>query len=182
MNLLGALALSVAALTAPSPAPTPSGAYDDPAMHFSAPAAYRRAPFAAPVIDQDTEKLTVVAGYTRDAGTASQRVIVLAMRSFKGRNSADWESAVENDLRQQIPDLFVSRKSEAHLSNGMPAYFMKLSYGEGFSSMQQYGYAVFDGRRGIWISVSGHLGAIDENEAKAALADLSVVLYPAYRR
>lgn len=181
MNLIGALALCVAALTTPSPAPTPSGAYNDASMHFVAPAVYQRAPFQAPVVDQDTEKLVVVAGYTRDRGQQNQRTIVVAMRAFSGRSTADWESALENDLRAQIDGLFISRKTFVRLSNGMPAYFIKLAYGEGFSSMQQYGYAVFDGRRGIWISESGRLGEISEDESKEALKDLAVVVYPRYR-
>lgn len=181
MNLLGALALSVAALTTPSPAATPDGSYDDASIHFVAPAAYQRAPFKAPVIDADTEKLTVVAGYTRDRGHENQRTIVLAMRAFSGRTTADWESALENDLRAQIDGLFISKKTFVRLRNGMPAYFIKLAYGEGFSSMQQFGYAVYDGRRGIWISESGRLGEISEDESKDALQGLAVVLYPRYR-
>ena len=181
MNLFGALALSLAALTTPSPAPTPAGTFDDAAMHFVPPAGYRRAPFAVPDLDS-VDKLTVVAGYVRNAGKEDSRTIVIAMRPFAGRSTTEWESALENDLRAQIDGLFVSRKTAVRLSNGMPAYFIKLAYGSGFSSMQQFGYAVFDGRRGIWISESGRLSEISEDEAKDALKDLAIVVYPAYRR
>lgn len=167
------------AADAPAVAPTPfPEAFDDAGMHFTAPAPYRRIPLSPPVIDAETDKLTPVGGYIRNQGQQDERTIVIAMRAFSATSLEAWETTLENDLRTAIPDLFVSHKTKVNLKNGMPAFFLKLAHGEGFTSMQQYGYAVFDGQRGIWVSVSGRLGVIGEEDAKDTLKDLSVVLYP----
>ncbi|GAC1500230.1 MAG: hypothetical protein NVS1B14_04050 [Vulcanimicrobiaceae bacterium] len=182
-TMLGCFVLAAApALAAPSvaasptPAPRPAFAYDDPAMHFAAPSAYFRAQMP-PVNIEGVSHLTPVAAYVRNYGKEDQRTIVVSMRPFIGPPS-EWETMAENELRTLINGVFVRSKQETQLSNRMPAYWMKVIYGEGFGSMQQYLYAVTDGRRGITVSVSGRLGEITESEAKDALKDLSVVLYP----
>ncbi len=164
------------AAASPAPAPRPAFAYDDPAMHFAAPSTYYRAQMP-PVKVEEVSHLSPVAAYVRNYGKEDQRTIVVSMRPFVGSPS-EWETMAENELRTLIDGVFVRSKQETQLSNRMPAYWMKLAYGEGFGSMQQYLYALTDGRRGIIVSVSGRLGEITEGEAKDALKDLSVVLYP----
>ena len=173
--LSGALA-APAAYPASQATPDPSASlvYDDAAMHFVAPNGFVRMQGAAP---QLSDKLTPVAVFVKNPNSENRLVVIIAMEEFGG-SLGGWESNLENEIRTQIDGAFIKAQRGERLPNGMPGYWMKVSFGEGFSSSRQFGYATFDGRRGIYIYVAGRLGEVDDTIAKDVLKDLSVVVYP----
>ena len=179
------LALSFNGAPAPAqtqdetPAPT-TPIYDDAAVHFEPAKDWIRVPYASAAGDDSGGKLQPVAFYIHNPGKENQQKMILEMEPFRSP-VAEWESSLENEFRAQFEGALI-RKSETKLANGMPAYWINLTFGSGFSTQKLYGYAVADGRRGIFMGVIGRLGLIDENEIKVALGGLKVVLYPRWRR
>jgi len=159
----------------PALADTPA-AYNDRALHFVPPADYQ-ALDVPPVDLQEQNHLATVAAYVHNPGREDQLSIQIMLELFDG-SLKDFEATVENELRAQVDGIFVARKIETRLSNGMPAWWLKAAFGEGFGSMQQYLYAAVDGRRGVTVSVTGRLGVITEDKARDALKDLALVVYP----
>ncbi|MFN2527503.1 MAG: hypothetical protein ABR584_02160 [Candidatus Baltobacteraceae bacterium] len=157
----------------PAPAATPS-VFDDPSIHFVVPAGFSRIPAPMPEIG---DHLTPVAGYTKNFSQNDLELITVSLMSYQGGGADGWESLAEQELRNQINGALI-KSTKAPLKNGMPAYWLKVQYGEGFDAMEQFGYAIFDGRRGIYVAIGGHVSSIDENRAKEALNDLAVVVYP----
>jgi len=147
--------------------------YDDASMHLSVPAGYTR---LTPNPSEESDKLTPVVGFLRNPGKDDQIMVTVEMQPVRG-SPEDWASQAEQQIRGRMDNPFV-KKEALRLSNGMPAYFMKIAFGEGFSSMQQYAYAIYDGRRGILVGATAKLGVLDNDKAKALLKDLSVVIYP----
>jgi len=143
-------------------------------MHFVVPAGFSRIPAPMPEIG---DHLTPVAGYIKNPGQNDVQLITVSMMNYQGGGTEGWESTAEQELRGQIDGALI-KKTNAPLHNGMPAYWLKVQYGDGFNSMEQFGYAVFDGRRGIYVAIGGHVSTIDENIAKEALKNLAIVLYP----
>lgn len=179
---LVALAVLILCLPAPSrsapaygpvPAATPLS-YDDPSIHFAPPAGFVKINAPVPEI---SEHLTPMVGYLKNGGQSDALLLTISMMDYQGGGADGWESVAEQELRGQIDGALV-QKTSVRLHNGMPAYFLKIQYGDGFDSMLQFGYAVFDGRRGIYVALGGHVGNLDENSAKEALKNLAVVLYP----
>lgn len=175
IRFLTAALLTVLAVMQPARADAPA-AYNDSALHFSPPVTFQEVPLP-PVDLAEQAHLATVAAYVRNRGREDQLSILIMMELFRG-SLKDFEATVENELRSQIDGIFLSRKVETRLPNGMPAWWLKFAYGSGFESMQQYVYAAVDGRRGVTISITGHLGVMSENDAKDALKDLALVLYP----
>ncbi|GAC1388654.1 MAG: hypothetical protein NVSMB31_03020 [Vulcanimicrobiaceae bacterium] len=171
-SLLGVQPVLAQSVTAPGPA-SGSLVYDDASMHFSAPAGYIR---LTPNPSEATDKLAPIVGFLHNPGKDDQIMITLEVQQYQG-TPQDWASAAEQQLRGRMDNPFI-KKDALRLSNGMPAYFMKVAFGEGFGSMQQYAYAIFDGRRGILVGATAKLGVLDNDKAKELLKDLSVVLYP----
>ena len=173
--LMGAVLFGCGGLLNAMPVRADAAPYGDRALRFVPPDGFDAV--SVPAVDLSEEShLATVAAYAHNRGKEDQLTILIMMKLFDGP-LADFEETTENDLRAQIDGLFVSKKELTRLPNGMPGYWMKLAYGEGFDSMQQYLYATIDGRRGIVVSITGHLGVIDENKAKDALKNLAVVVY-----
>ena len=89
-----------------------------------------------------------------------------------------WLVTFKNEIREQIDNVFVKETTLGTLKNGMPAYWVSLSYGSGFTSRKREGWVWSDGQRGIFLSVDFPLDAMTEKEAKAALADVRATMYP----
>ena len=164
----------------PTPAPTPTmdaHAYDDPAMHFEAPADYYLAG-KQHVDSTKLEKATVVAIWVKFPGAGNQRTLTITLEPYEGRNVTGYEVYTENSLREQIDGVFVGGKQPMTLSNGMPAIFMSITSGSGFNSQKIYQVIWFDGLRGVSIAIHGRLGELTEDEAKAAFKTASATIYP----
>ncbi|HZZ00887.1 MAG TPA: hypothetical protein VFE36_15085, partial [Candidatus Baltobacteraceae bacterium] len=56
--------------------------------------------------------------------------------------------------------------------------FVEVTTGEGFDSRKQYAVVWADGLRGVVLSVSGRVGDVSADEAKAMLKNATAVRYP----
>lgn len=170
---------SIARADTPAATPPPANSsYNDPAMHFAPQVGWYRV--GVPGYDPtDLSDPTTVAGYIKDPGKEYQQSLTIQLQDYDG-SLAGFETFNENQIRGKV-DVFVDKKDLTTLANGMPCYFVKMSFGNGFDAKQVYQYVVFDGKRGITVSVTGRLGELSEDQAKADLKDLAVVLYPAGR-
>lgn len=170
--------------SAPIPSPTPSPVpiemqYDDPAMHYDAPAGWVRIPVSR--LPSNQTGFQPLAIFTRDQGRYEQKTIIIAAEPYEGTLDG-FESSTENELRSGSEVTFVDKKTRLVMKNGMPAYWMKISRGDQAGKLYQtYQYAIFDGKRGIVASVSARLGDVREEQAREWLSSLRVVLYPRNR-
>lgn len=166
--------------TSPAPAAKPYvPEFNDPAMHFAPPGDY----FTAPVAPHDPrvfETPATVAVFVKNPGKEDVRVISVAMENYEGSLDG-FEVSSENIAREQQDGVFITHKERTSLANGMPAYWVELSFGSGFQSQKRYQYEWVDGVRGVTVSISGRLGEVDQKSARAALKDLSATLYPIRR-
>lgn len=158
----------------PSP-PAASPAYDDPAVHFAAPPGWERIPFAAGSTEASPQP---VAFFVKDRDEANRRTIVIEIGPYAGTldGLADLR---ESELRAKYEGSFIDRKARVLLVNGMPAGWIRVSFGSQAGHMyERYESIVFDGRRRIVAAYTARRGEADEKEARTALGGLSVVLYP----
>jgi hypothetical protein len=182
--LISLFALAPVAMRAQSAGPTPSDphVYEDLGMKFRAPENMLLMGRRVLPVKALTNQMQTVALWRTRPGKGRDWVIQLSMESYPGRPNVDsWDTSYENELREQIEGVFVRGKEHTRLSNGMPALFMDVSYGEGFTSRKQFLYIWSDGARGIALSITGALGDISADDAKKALAEASAVLYPLER-
>jgi hypothetical protein len=146
--------------------------YDDPAVHYNAPDGWTRIDIPAGSEDAPT------ALFRKEFTHYDVRAISLKIDKWAGSLDG-FESSTESDMRSQNQDMFVDKKTKVTLSNGMPAWQVKYTYGSSAGSIVRgMEYMAFDGRRGIILSYAGRSGAFDDKEALAALSTLTVVLYP----
>ena len=162
----------------PSPSPLPEAAqYNDPGMHFEVQPEWTRVPFNG----KAPGGFQPLAIFTREAGKAEQKTLIIAAEPYEGTLDG-FESSTENELRSGSEGTIVDKKIRLIMPNGMPAYWMKVSRGTQAGKLYQtFQYAIFDGMRGIIASVSGRLGDIREEQAREWLSGLRVVLYPRNR-
>ena len=163
---------------APAPAASPAvGHFSDPAMEFTAPAGYRQLNLP-PHDPADFEQPTVVAAFVKNPGSDSQRLITISMQNWDGFSLDGFEGTYENETRAQVDSFFVSKKEQTKLANGMPAYWLVLSVGSGFTSQKWFQIEWVDGVRAVTISLKSKLGEVDEKEARDALSQATGVAYP----
>ena len=164
-----------------TPQPTPSDwmVYEDPAMHFSAPAGW--APIGQRQIDPQklTDDPVVVAAWVypnRD----HPRKLSISQEFFEGDYKA-FEAQLESQLRDQFTDPFFKNKQDIKLRNGMPAEFMEMSTGSGFNVSKVYILLWSDGVRGISILLSSQLSDLSADAAERLMSDATAVRYPTGR-
>ncbi|MEO9171143.1 MAG: hypothetical protein ABI282_10070 [Candidatus Baltobacteraceae bacterium] len=160
----------------PSAPPQNPHEYSDPGMHFTAPdnwvlAGARRLP-----LKDLTDNLQIVAGWVLKSRDVPQS-ITLSEQIFEG-DITGYETRFESDLRGTIDGALVKSSQRTSLTNGMPAYFVDISYGSGFTSRKEYAYIWADGARGVALAITGRVGEIDSTMAKKALSNVSAVRYP----
>lgn len=81
-------------------------------------------------------------------------------------------------MKTKSDSTFITSK-KVTLSNGMPAYWLKVSQGSDVGQYtRRFEYVIIDLKRGITVSYIGRQGDFEEKDAQAALAGLSVVAYP----
>ncbi|MBV8372385.1 MAG: hypothetical protein JOY69_03925 [Candidatus Eremiobacteraeota bacterium] len=181
MLLLLALA-SPAALRAQIPPPaTPSPdphLYSDPGMNYMAPAEAvlvgRRYPKPADL----GSDLETVAVWALHPGKEDMRTIQISMESFTGAPD-QWEGQFESQMHSAGGDgLLIRNRTPMSLLNGMPATFVELTSGSGFTSAKQFAVVWADGQRGIVLAESSRLGDANADEAKNVLRNATAVRYP----
>ncbi|MFN2450281.1 MAG: hypothetical protein ABR508_10935 [Candidatus Baltobacteraceae bacterium] len=179
---LGLLTLALLAMLAPLctgvRAADDANTYNDPAMSFTPPAGFRRVPI--PPHDPRTfEQKSVVAVYVKNPGTQDATAITLTMDNFEG-TAAAFAMTSDNDTRSSADGAFIKR-SDAKLSNGMPAVWEEVTVGSGFAQVSSFRYLWADGVRGVTLAETSRYGNVDDRHARADLANVSAVAYPRYR-
>ena len=153
--------------------------FDDPGMHFRPPDGWIRVIINRSP-DADPHGPEIVAAYVNNANKMDPRQIVITVEPWDGDLNA-FEASHESDLRNQGKEqsTFVDKKELTKLSNGMPAFFMRVNQGNSAGQfLRSFQYIVIDKQRGIVASYQGRAGQFDEKDAKTALASLYVVVYP----
>jgi hypothetical protein len=154
--------------------PAPSTlSYDDPAVHYTAPEGWTRIE-----IPEGAGEGAPTAAFTKEFSRYDTRVISLKIDRYDGSLNG-LEATHESDLRSQFEDVFIDKKTQIVLSNGMPAWQLKYTAGSSSGqSVRTMEDVVYDGKRSIELSYSGRAGSYDDKDAVAALSTLTVVVYP----
>jgi hypothetical protein len=174
------LALAVPALAAAQDAaPTPDPhEYDDPAMHYTAPAAaHLVGQMQHPTLQTLSQDPTPVATWVLGTTQYNAKAITITMELYSGSLDG-FDSSYENALRADDPATLVKNKQHVLLQNGMPALFVEVTQGAGFQTRKIFAYLWIDSQRAVVLSVVSTLGGIDEDTAKALLAGATAVQYP----
>ena len=150
--------------------------YDDPGMHFSAPAGWTRVDVSGAQGGQNAP----VAAFVYHAGRSDAHSITITI--VDNDQSLDaFERGHETDLRKASDGTFIQNREAMKLSNGMPVFFVKSSTSSDSGQfVARYEYVVIDGQRGITVSYAGNSSDTDEKSALAALSSLYVVAYPGH--
>ncbi len=178
--LAAALPLSAAAQQVTLPKPTPDlQTYDDPAMHFRAPANYvpigqRKLPLNALTTDAQ-----IVAAWAVPDPTRPKRILI-EQESYE-QNLNGFDDVFEQQMRTQFSGVTFRDKQHTTLKNGMPALYMTAVWGTGFYATKAYMYIWVDGQRGVALISMAQVGEISDQTARAQLADCTAVAYPAGR-
>jgi len=178
VTALAALALAAFPMRGAADAAADPMTYEDPAMRFTAPAGYERAPIALPSAFNPGEPggPTNVATFIKNrASKTDYRIITVVLEPFDGTLDG-FEATSENNLRGSVDSVFFSKKERSGLKNGMPAYWLSISIGSGFDTLHRYAYEWIDTVRGVTLSITAR--DISEKEAKEALAEASATAYP----
>jgi hypothetical protein len=150
--------------------------YDDPGVHYNAPAGWTRVD-----IPPGAGEEAPVAIFRKEFGKYDTRVITLKIQNYED-NLARLLSGHESDLRQNSDGVFVEKKEKITLSNGMPAYLFKYTMTrDSGGTVRVYEYLVVDGKRSIDLMFSGRGGSFEDKDAFDAMNTLTVVLYPSGR-
>jgi hypothetical protein len=181
MSILPAGALR-AQVPAPSATPEPDPhVYEDLGMRVRVPSpavlvGYRRLPLKALGDDPAT-----IAAWVIDPGKEDMQTVQLQMEAYNAGPLEGFESTFEDETRPQLEGALVKDKTQVTLKNGMPAYWLSITFGSGFDSKKTYAYIWVDGSRGVILSITGRIGEIDAAKAHAMLDDVEAVRYPAER-
>jgi hypothetical protein len=173
MRLLG-IVLVLGLIFQLSPALADGQTYHDKSITFTAPDDWSNLNVPPPA---STEDSTLVAMFVKDPGHQNARAIQIVVKDFDGSLDA-FDSAYEKELKTKSDSTFITSK-KVTLSNGMPAYWLKVSQGSDVGQYtRRFEYVIIDLKRGITVSYIGRQGDFEEKDAQAALAGLSVVAYP----
>jgi hypothetical protein len=168
---------SLAQTPAPEPTPADPHVYSDPAMNFRAPAdAYLVGRRMIP-LDKLTSDLEPVAVWAMRPGKEDMRTISIVMEAFDGPPD-QWEGQFESQMHSTGDGVLIRKKMAMSLLNGMPANFVEITSGNGFTARKEFAVVWADGQRGVALSLVGRLGDIGADEALAALKNATATRYP----
>jgi hypothetical protein len=177
---LSLIAVLVLALAAPVAA-ADSLSFDDPGMHFSAPADWTRVDIPSggggggPNDSQDDAP---VAAFVYHRGQPDQRTITIKIAPYEG-SLESFASHHETEVRSGADSTYIEKRAQITLANGMPAYYLRIGSGSDAGHFaRRYEYLVYDGKRSIVVTYTGRQGDFGDDDAKAALSTLYVVAYP----
>jgi hypothetical protein len=161
----------------PTPSPDPH-TYTDPGMNFTAPPQAVLAGRGYPKLEELGEDLQPVAMWVIDPGKQNARTITLSMESFDGEPS-QWEAQFESQTHSSGGDgILIRNKTPMALLNGMPATFVEITSGSGFTSQKEFAIVWADGQRGIVLAETARLGDASADEAKTLLKNVTATRYP----
>lgn len=151
--------------------------YDDPGMHYQAPAGWERVDLGD-TSDKDDPPAAVFAYHK---GQSDVRTIVIEIKSFDGSLS-DFVSQRRGEIRQGGSDtsnVFLKTQEPITLDNGMPGFLIVSSLNaDSRPARTSYEYLFIDGQRSIDVTYTGLSGDIDDRGGKATLSSLYIVAYP----
>jgi hypothetical protein len=180
--LVFSFALAAGGASIPVAALADGASYNDAGMHFDAPPDFEKldVPPSDPTGSDDSDDPSPLAVFVYHKGKTDQRIISITVNRFEGPVS-DFDQSHISDQRKS-GEAFVAKNEKATLNNGMPAYYVKINSGAAAGQyVQRIEYLVCDGTRSIDVAYVGGEGTFDESVAKAALANLYVVVYPKRR-
>jgi hypothetical protein len=161
----------------PTPSPDPH-VYSDAAMTFTAPPEAVLAARRYMKANELSDELQTVAIWVLRPGKEDMRTIQLSMEAFDGAPD-QWEGQFESQMHSEGGSgLLIRNKTPISLLNGMPASFVEVTSGSGFTTQKQYAVVWADGQRGIVLAESTRLGDATADEAKRMLHDVTAVRYP----
>jgi hypothetical protein len=165
----------------PPPTPTPNPLnYTDPGMNFTAPDNAYLAGRGYPNVDSLGQDLQPVAMWVIDPGKETARTITLSMESFEGAPN-QWEAQFESQTHSgggNGDGVLIRNRTPMSLLNGMPATFVEITTGSGFTSKKRFAVVWADGKRGIVLAETARLGDASVDEAKRFLHNVSATRYP----
>ncbi|HTA40570.1 MAG TPA: hypothetical protein VK760_15915, partial [Candidatus Acidoferrales bacterium] len=161
----------------PTPTPMDPHLYVDPGLEFQAPpeaylAGRRILPAAA--LGEDLQPVAIWAIYP---GKPEVRVLKIEMESFPN-NPTQWEGQFESQMHGAQDGVLFKNRTPMQLTNGMPATFVEITYGNGFDAKKEYAVVYADGSRGVVISVTGRIGEANSEESKKWMLNAKAVRYP----
>lgn len=161
----------------PAPVATPDPhIYDDRAMHFVVPTSYVLLGRRTVKLAELGSKLAPLAEWAkRDQGSV---ITITLMAEADTEALHPWLVTFKNEIREKIDGVFVKSTTLSAMKNGMPAYWLDLTYGSGFNSRKLYGWVWSDGQRGLFLSISFPIDTMSDQDAKKALSDVRATLYP----
>lgn len=178
--ILAGLVFLLAQAAQPTPDADPH-VYSDPAMTFTAPDKAVLVNHQYVPVAQLSEDLQPVAAWLINPGKEDARTITLSMEAYSGPPD-QWEGQFESQTHSSGGNgVLIRNKTPMSLSNGMPAYFVEVAYGEGFDARKQYAIVWADGERGIVLSETSRLGDASADEARDLLKQVTAVRYPSYQ-
>src|SRR6202140_412533 len=128
--------------------------YDDPGMHFRPPDGWERLQLSDSGPDQNGNR-PPVAVYFLKKSKSDRRLITITGQPFTG-SLAGFAHSRGSGLRAQSDSAFVEKQQKTALSNGMPAYWLKVNQGASLGRfVRRYEYLVIDLTRGIVVSYTG---------------------------
>lgn len=190
MNRIALALLACAALIASprvvlaqeaTPQPTPADwmVYDDPAMHFHAPAGFQPVGQRQIPLSKLGDAPAVVAGWIYPDKDHPRRLII-QQEFFHGDVNA-YQSQYEGQLRDQYDTPLFKNKQNIALKNGMPAIFEEMTTGSGFNVEKLYLLMWADGARGVTLVLQAQVNDLNGTIARQLLSDASAVRYPTGR-
>jgi hypothetical protein len=164
-----------------TPQPTPADwmVYDDPAMHFHAPAGFQPVGQRQIPVDKLQDDPSIVAAWVYP-NKDHPRKLIIQQEYFSGDANA-FQSQFESQLRDQFDTPLFKDKQNIALRNGMPAIFEAMTSGSGFNVQKFYLLMWADGQRGVAIVLQTQVNDIDDNAARQLMSDATAVKYPTNR-
>ncbi len=148
-------------------------------MHFRAPAGFVAIGQRQISVDKLGEDPQIVAGWVYPDKDHPRR-LALQQEYYEG-DAAGFDSVLEGQMRDQFQSAVFKNKTNTTLKNGMPAIFVEMTSGEGFSVQKAYVLLWADGQRGVALILMTQLNDISADTARALLSDATAVRYPVGR-
>jgi hypothetical protein len=160
------------------PTPDPQ-VYDDPAMHFRAPSGFVGIGQRQIGVEKLGDDPSIVAGWVYPDKDHPRR-LVLQQEYYEG-DVTGFDAVLEGQMRDQFQSAVFKNKKNTSLRNGMPAIFVEMTSGEGFSVQKAYVLLWADGQRGVALILMTQLNDVSDDTAREILSDVTAVRYPANR-
>jgi len=169
--------------------------YNDPGMHYQAPAGWTRIPIPAEAVGQDGVPAAI---FVFKADNRVKRTLTITIATFDGAlnefvsdrtqairqstSSSSSSSQTGSDQNEDTASTYINKRQSTQTTNGMPAEEIVWTLTPPQSTqIRSYEYLMIDGQRSIDVKYSGQVGDVGDTDAADVLASLYVVAYPKVR-